>query len=110
MTTIPVSLTATTLTNQVYDIGTGAGTTSYTIPAFTLAGSPETVAYSATISPSTPSITFTGMTSTWSGSTPVGSYVVTVVGTTSPSNVKATGSFVITISNSCSSATISTTV
>jgi hypothetical protein len=33
---------------------------------------------------------------------------VTVEGTTSPSNVKASGSFTITVSNSCSGATIKT--
>jgi hypothetical protein len=52
MKTIPVSLKVPTLTNQNYDMGTGAGTTSYTVPAFTTAGVAETISYTATSSPS----------------------------------------------------------
>ena len=110
MTTIPVSLTVPTFTNQTYDMGTGVGTTSYAAPAFTTAGAAEAISYTSTSSPSTPQIVFTpsSMTTTWGSLTTVGTYVVTIEGTTSPSNVKAKGSFTITVSNSCSGATITT--
>ena len=112
MSTIPVSLASSILANKAYDVGTTVGTTSYAIPSFTVTGNPETVTYTSFIAPSTSTITFNPSTliTSWSSSTPVGFYFISIVGTTSPSMVSAVGTFMLQITNACTSATVTTSV
>lgn len=97
-TASPITIVASATSTQNYDLATSAGTTSYTVPAFTLSpsGSTGTISYTD-VTPIT-GITFNSMTRTydWSALTSTGSYTLTMQGSLTGST-SVTSSFTIII-------------